>query len=240
MPAPLPPRALLLLALLAASPLPARAEEEAAPATATAPCAVEPGGSETEAATPDAWQRLSRHGAWKVAGFTFSFSVISFASDWDRESSDWARENQPLGRLSEVGSQAPTYVLAGSALTLGGLSLWDREARRPGHRRALESFVVSQLINAGLTDLLKVSVGRPRPDSGHRSSFPSGHTSSAAAWATLLWRRYGWRAGLPATLLTLLVGASRIQDGRHYLSDVLAGAVLGVSVTYVVDELFGP
>jgi membrane-associated phospholipid phosphatase len=88
-------------------------------------------------------------------------------------------------------------------------------------------------------DLLKVTVARPRPDTGAPSSFPSGHTSSAAGLAMLLWRRYGWEAGLPAALLAMLVGASRIQDGRHYLSDVLAGAIVGVSLTYVVDVLYG-
>lgn len=62
-----------------------------------------------------------------------------------------------------------------------------------------------------------------------RNSFPSGHTTRIFALATgiaLLWRG----VAVPAYLLAVLVGVSRVFALMHYPSDVLAGAVLGVLV----------
>ncbi len=218
------------------------ADEAAAAASPDAsPAVAAPAGAKVVPEVPPGpWARLSSGAGWKAGGFFFSFSVIATANEYDLRLSDWTRDHQPVGMLSTIADRSPPYMLGGTLGTLGGLTLFGPKASRPRHRKSLEVFVVSQLINAGLTDLLKIAVARPRPDSGARNSFPSGHTSSAAAWATFLWRRYGWKAGLPATLFATLVGFSRIQDRRHYLSDVLAGAVLGVSITYVVDERYGP
>ena len=65
-------------------------------------------------------------------------------------------------------------------------------------------------------------VGR-RPTS---SSFPSGHTASAFAFATTFGREYPLLQ-LPITALAAAVGYSRVHTGVHYPSDVLAGAVIG-------------
>jgi membrane-associated phospholipid phosphatase len=43
-------------------------------------------------------------------------------------------------------------------------------------------------------------------------------------------RHYGWKLGVPAYLVAGIVGASRIDQDKHYLSDVLAGATLGYIV----------
>ncbi|MFN3455622.1 MAG: phosphatase PAP2 family protein [Pseudobdellovibrio sp.] len=60
------------------------------------------------------------------------------------------------------------------------------------------------------------------------SSFPSGHTSSAFATATALSYAYGWKAGVPAFLLATSIGMARVVDNAHWLSDVTAGAALGI------------
>jgi len=73
-------------------------------------------------------------------------------------------------------------------------------------------------------------VGRRRPD-GSRFSFPSDHASSSFATATVLQRRLGWRVGVPAYAMATYVAASRLQENRHYLSDVVFGAGLGIVVS---------
>ncbi len=80
---------------------------------------------------------------------------------------------------------------------------------------------------------LKVTVGRSRPDGG-RHSFPSGHTALAFAGAPILTEQFGWRVGLPAYVLASLVAVGRMEDRRHYLSDVLAGAAIGVAAGTLV------
>lgn len=87
--------------------------------------------------------------------------------------------------------------------------------------------VRAQIINTVLTQGIKLGVGRPRPDGG-RFSFPSGHASSSFATAAVLQRRLGWRVGIPAYAMATYVAASRLQENRHYLSDVVFGAGLGI------------
>ena len=78
-----------------------------------------------------------------------------------------------------------------------------------------------------LTQGIKLSVGRERPDGG-RFSFPSGHTSSTFATAAVLHRYYGWRVGIPAYGFATFIGGSRLQENRHYPSDVIFGAAIGL------------
>ena len=56
----------------------------------------------------------------------------------------------------------------------------------------------------------------------------SGHSSVTFATATVLQRDLGWKVGVPAYGLATYVAASRIQDKRHFLSDVTFGAALGI------------
>jgi hypothetical protein len=84
-----------------------------------------------------------------------------------------------------------------------------------------------QILNAVLTQGLKLSVRRVRPDGG-KYSFPSGHSSSSFAFATVLGRHFGWKVGVPAYTLAATVAASRLQENRHFLTDVAFGAALGL------------
>jgi membrane-associated phospholipid phosphatase len=87
--------------------------------------------------------------------------------------------------------------------------------------------VRAQIVTQTLTAAIKLSVGRTRPD-GTQYSFPSGHASVTFATATVLQRNLGWKAGIPAYGLATYVAASRVQDKRHFLSDVTFGAALGI------------
>jgi membrane-associated phospholipid phosphatase len=87
--------------------------------------------------------------------------------------------------------------------------------------------VRAQFVSQTLTQIIKVSASRTRPD-GTSLSFPSGHSASAFATAAVLQRHLGWKAGIPAYGVAAYVAASRIQMKRHYLSDVAFGAAIGV------------
>lgn len=77
-------------------------------------------------------------------------------------------------------------------------------------------------------------------DIHHFYSFPSGHTATAFGitfmLVLLLKPRKGVSMGL--LLLAVLVGISRIYLGQHFLEDVLAGAVLGTFLSYLVYKLY--
>ncbi len=101
---------------------------------------------------------------------------------------------------------------------------------------------------AGLYTLIKALVGRPRPPPaiwiGHFSgaAFPSGHSAqSVACYATLAVILGAGRSArakavlwIAAALVILVVGASRIYLGAHWLTDVLGGYALGVALVAVV------
>jgi undecaprenyl-diphosphatase len=107
--------------------------------------------------------------------------------------------------------------------------------------RAVPAFLVtvvaSQLV---ITNLIKVIVGRDRPDvarlvSASGSSFPSGHTAASAALYAAIALVVGRRrsrhtkavlAGV-AGGITVAVATSRVLLGAHWLTDVIAGAALG-------------
>lgn len=122
-------------------------------------------------------------------------------------------------------------VLGGTA-TQAGLALGTWVVGRAFHNREIAELgadlVRAQLLTQLLTQSIKLAAHRTRPD-GTSWSFPSGHTSTSFATATVIQRHYGWKAGLPAYALAGYVGASRVQDRRHYLSDVVFGAALGIA-----------
>lgn len=87
------------------------------------------------------------------------------------------------------------------------------------------------MLAIGRTELatygLKYAIDEQRPN-GHGQSFPSGHTSVAFAGAEFIRKEYGWGWGVPAYVSAGVVGWSRVEAGKHWTHDVLAGAAIGI------------
>ena len=128
-----------------------------------------------------------------------------------------------------------------------GLKLAGVEGRSDWVRLITES-----LFSYGATGVLgqglKYTVRRYRPDCNARNSFPSGHTTTAFMGATVLHREYGetvspWISVAGYSVATA-TAAMRVLANRHWLSDAIAGAsigILGTEIAYDVnDALFGP
>ncbi|UCF06551.1 MAG: phosphatase PAP2 family protein [bacterium] len=71
------------------------------------------------------------------------------------------------------------------------------------------------------------TAGVPRVDP---LSFPSGHTTSAFSTVPVIWHHLGWQAGVGASVLAVSTGFGRMEENRHYLSDILVGAAIGLVV----------
>lgn len=114
---------------------------------------------------------------------------------------------------------------------------------RSSWERMIVSDVFSVALMAGIVNGLKYSVGTMRPDGSTRNSFPSGHTATAFMAAHMLHKEYGnvspWISVGGYTVATA-VGLSRILNNRHWISDVLAGAgigILSVELGYFITDL---
>ena len=82
--------------------------------------------------------------------------------------------------------------------------------------------IEAQVLSAALTQALKFSVQRTRPD-GEARSFPSGHAAASFATASVLHRHFGGRAAIPAYGAAVYITMSRLQANSHYASDILMG-----------------
>ncbi len=124
-------------------------------------------------------------------------------------------------------------ALGGSAVQVGGAfvtyglgKVFDHQ----GVERLGRDLVRAQVVTQSLTLGVKLLVQRERPDGSNQKSFPSGHASGAFASATVLQRHYGWKAGAPAYAVAGYVATSRLNEGKHYVSDVIFGAAVGILV----------
>lgn len=169
---------------------------------------------------------------------------------WDEQVARWGSEN-----ATDTGTTVlRTVTNAGDTLFLWALlavvATLDFAARR---NRAVFAFAATVGVGiAALNNTLKLIIDRDRPDVDHLvgsagSSFPSGHSAAAAAcWAAaaLLAGRHVARRRRPfvaggAALVAAAVAASRALLGVHWLSDVVAGVVVGWGWFFLVALLFG-
>jgi membrane-associated phospholipid phosphatase len=150
-------------------------------------------------------------------------------SHWDRPLE--RRIAGTLGGRAGIGDATMATLLGGS-LVLG--VLFPGEGRNGWDNLCEEAEVLA--VNAALTSTIKLLVNRRRPGGGQRS-FPSGHTSTAFAAASLIDANQGGALGVSAYGLAGLTGYSRMEARRHYPSDVLAGAAIGILSAQVLDHL---
>jgi len=100
------------------------------------------------------------------------------------------------------------------------------------------NIVVANAIGAAVFTSLKYTVKEERPDQSDDLSFPSGHTSIAFTNAALLYYEYKdsnlWYAS-SGFLFATATGVLRIANNRHYASDVLTGAGIGLASGLIVS-----
>lgn len=87
---------------------------------------------------------------------------------------------------------------------------------------------VAYIAEIALVNGLKYTIRKQRPNFAERNSFPSGHTATAFTGAELVRTEYGWAYGIPAYIFASGVGFMRVYNDRHWITDTLGGAAVGI------------
>jgi membrane-associated phospholipid phosphatase len=134
--------------------------------------------------------------------------------------SDFAHDFFKLGEvLGELGT------LLGSATTV---YVVGRVTDQPKVSHVGMDLIQALAISEGLTQALKYTTRRERPDGSTRNSFPSGHAADTFAFATALERHLGWKGAVPAYIFSSYVAISRLPANRHWFSDAVFGSAVGI------------
>lgn len=104
--------------------------------------------------------------------------------------------------------------------------------------QGLKQGVFAGITTLGVTYALKYTVKKERPDRSDNHSFPSMHTSVSFTAASFIQRRYGWKWGIPAYVVSTYVGWSRVYGKKHDWWDVAAGAAIGIGSSYIFTRPF--
>lgn len=127
------------------------------------------------------------------------------------------------------------YLQFAPVATVAALNIAGVKGRNDPLNQAL-LIVKSELIMTAIVLPLKKLTAVPRPDTGAPTSFPSGHTAQAFAAATFLHLEYGKDHPIISILgytTAAGIGVLRVLNNRHWASDVLAGAGIGILSTNI-------
>ena len=124
------------------------------------------------------------------------------------------------------------------------LLMIPKKTRKVGIMSAV-ALLGSLIIN---NNIIKNIVQRPRPfvkftdlqiiiPTPSEYSFPSGHTASSFAAASVFYRHLPKQLGIPSVVLAGIIGFSRLYVGVHYPTDVIAGVIMGILLSYMAEFL---
>ncbi len=141
--------------------------------------------------------------------------------------------------LDERGPKAPSNISDYTQFAPLGLAFLMNAVHKKGEHK-----FVKQLSLAAQSEALMIAMVRPlkyftnerRPDGGP-NSFPSGHTAQAFMAATFLHKEYGHKSvwySITGYTMATAVGTCRMMSNRHWASDVLVGAGIGILSTNLV------
>ena len=165
---------------------------------------------------------------WGALGFGLGIGLTAGLHPLDDNLQNSFQKNALFGN---TGNDIISWTL--SPYTIGGASIitWAVGHGLHNPKLALTGRALTEalFLSMSLDTIAKFSFRRQRPDGGN-FGFPSGHATAAFTAAGVLTTFYGWKAGIPSYALASLVSISRVDSYKHFLSDVVMGAVLGSTI----------
>ncbi len=187
-----------------------------------------------------------KYSALIIPTVLIGYGVIGIESDgikiWNSEIKEELNENiDEKLTIDDFSQYAPALtVYALDALGIKG---------KNNFRDKTTILTTSFLIMTTTVTSLKLTTNIKRPDGSSNNSFPSGHTATAFMGAEFLWQEYKdvslWY-GITGYVIATGTGFFRMYNDRHWLTDVAAGAGIGILSTkiaywvnpYITKKLF--
>jgi membrane-associated phospholipid phosphatase len=215
------------------------------------PCAPALGQAAAPTDTSTAHQTLfTARDAWLAVGFA-GLTVAMFPIDKHIET-HLRDQTTPANRFFDRSATGLEFISTPGSFIIGG-ALYGIGALtgKPNLKDLGWHGTEAVILGSGITGVLKGALGRARPDAfadtrpsdfsfgkgfttDNRTSFPSGHTTTAFAAAAAvtsevnrMWPKYTWYVGPVMYGGATLVGLSRMYHNRHWASDVALGAGIG-------------
>ena len=150
---------------------------------------------------------------------TSGSALTFFASKFDNTLATYTKDKNLLpSPLSQVGDFWGI---------LSPLAVWAIMLKSNMNKDYVSNAFAANILS---TYAIKSLSQRQRPDGSNNYSFPSGHTSNSFLAAELINQIEGMPSSIPFYLLSINTALSRINDKKHFLSDVVFGAAIGISI----------
>lgn len=159
---------------------------------------------------------------WAGAGGGLALAVHPFDDDLNKKlvGNDTADKIFKAGEI--LGELGPLLASASVVYAVG------RTKDQPKVSHLGMDLLNALAMSEALTQTLKYTTRRERPDGSGKNSFPSGHAADTFAFATTLERHLNWKYSVPAYVFSSYVALSRLPANRHWLSDAVFGSAVGI------------
>jgi len=152
-------------------------------------------------------------------GFPSSISVKSYSNE----------------NFKDFNNISDDYIAFAPGLIMLGLDLFKvKSTSNFANQSAITA--KSIILTLGVVNILKYSTQVLRPDGSAKNSFPSGHTTFAFTLAEVLHQEFKDKPFIYISgyALATTVGAMRILNNRHWFTDVMVGAGIGMAATKLI------
>jgi len=168
-----------------------------------------------------------------IPGVLIGYGIVGIGSDqlktWNLQIRDEVKEDiDEKTSIDDFSQWAP----AASVFALDAFGVEAKHNLRDRTVIFATSYAIMATTVLGLKSITKIE----RPDGSSNNSFPSGHTATAFAGAEFLWQEYKDKSiwyGIAGYAVATGTGIFRIYNNRHWLTDVAAGAGIGILSTKI-------
>jgi membrane-associated phospholipid phosphatase len=177
-----------------------------------------------------------------VVQVSFIGQLNCFAQNWDVDILKSINPEHPNSMYWQNTSKSAFYFTGAAAF---GQLIYGFAGNNERVKQNATELLISVGVSTLFSDVMKAGFHRERPGDRypgmifpsspvHDGSFPSGHSTLAFNTATTLALDYPkWYVVVPAFFWAGSVGYSRLYLGKHYPSDVLGGAAVGIGSAYI-------